>query len=133
MFGHVFIRTATNDEPLEEFSRAFFERIGVTQVLEGDSTHYIDGIYFVGSAFGIDGRLSYADEEGLPDYLFWLSMQPTHRDDHGAEYLHEHAHSLARFLSTFGWRTFVPDDYCTVAGEHEGTVYLPNSNATGIA
>ena len=131
MFGHVFIHTASNDEPLEQFASLLFERLGITRFHERESSNYVEGFYFLGTAFGIEGALAYADEQGLPDYRFWLSIEPVQHGAPGGDYLHQHALSLAALLSTFGWRTFVPNDFCTVAGDHEGTVFPANSNATG--
>jgi hypothetical protein len=133
MFGHVLICTVANDEPLEQFSQVLFGHLGVTHVEERESSNYVEGFYFRGIAFGIDGNLAYADERGLSGYRFWLSVRPTQRGGRSGDYLHEHAHSLALFFSSFGWRTFVPDDFSTVASENEGTVYLPQSHADGNA
>ena len=122
MFGHIFISTDSETQPLEEFARRLFSRLGVARFEERESSNYVEGHYFQGIAVGIEITVAYADEQGLQDYRFWVSLQPEPPGIHG-DYLHEHAHTLAQLLSQHGWRCFVPDDFTTVSGDHEGKIY----------
>ncbi len=123
MFGHVFIATDSSQQSLEEFARRLFSRLGVAHFEERESSNYVEGHYFRSVAVGIEITVAYADEQGLQDYRFWISMQPEPSGNPDGNYLHEHAHTLAQMLSQHGWRCFVPDDFGTVGGEHEGRVY----------
>ncbi len=123
MFGHIFISTDSATQPLEEFARRLFSRLGVAHFEERESSNYVEGHYFRGIAVGIEITVAYADEQGLQDYRFWVSLEPEPPGIQDGHYLHEHAHTLARLLSQHGWRCFVPDDFTTVSGDHEGKIY----------
>ena len=123
MFGHIFISTDSATLRLEEFARELFSRLGVSRFEERESSNYVEGHYFRGAAVGIDMKIAYADEQGLQDYRFWISMQPEAPGIADGGYLHQHAHTLAQLLSGHGWRCFVPDDFTTVSGDHEGKIY----------
>lgn len=123
MFGHVFISTDSATQPLDDFVRLLFRRLGVADFAEGESSNYVEGFYFRAIAVGIEMTVAYADEQGLQDYRFWISMRPERIGVVDGEYLHQHAHTVAQLLSQQGWRCFVPNDFTTVSGDHEGKVY----------
>ncbi len=123
MYAEIYIRAALKDQPLEEFSRRVFSRLGVAHFEERESSNYIEGHYFRAVALGIEVVIAFSDTRGLEDYRFCLTLTAEQSAGFDTGYLQEHAHTLARLMSLHGWRCFVPDDVLTVAGEQEGRVY----------
>ncbi len=99
------------------------EQICWLQLVLGALPNYVEGHYFRGVAVGIEVTVAYADEQGLQDYRFWVLLEPEPPGIQDGHYLHEHAHTLAHLFSQHGWRCFVPDDFTTVSGDHEGKIY----------
>jgi len=64
MFGHIFIATDSDNQPLEDFARRLFSRLGVARFEERESSNYVDGQYFRSIALGIEIEVAYADEQG---------------------------------------------------------------------
>ena len=123
MHAEIYIRAASTDQPLEEFSRRLFSRLGVAHFEERESSNYVEGHYFRAIALGIEVVIAHSDTRGLEDYRFCVTLTTEQSAGFDTGYLQEHAHTLARLLSQHGWRCFVPDDVLTVAGETEGRVY----------
>ncbi len=123
MIGHIFISTESSEQPLEEFARRLFSRLGVAQFEERESSNDVDEHYFRGCSAGIEVTVALADTRSLEGYRFWVTLEPELSGGLDGHYLHDHAYTLAQLFSRHGWRCFVPDDFTTVGGEHEGKVY----------
>lgn len=123
MHAEIYIRATSKDQPLGEFSRRLFSRLGVAHFEERESSNYVEGHYFRAIALGIEVVIAFADTRGLEDYRFCVTLTAEQSAGFDTGYLQEHAHTLARLLSQHGWRCLVPDDVLTVAGEAEGRVY----------
>lgn len=123
MFGHIFIATESSEQPLEDFARRLFSRLGVARFEERESSNYVDEHYFRSCAVGIEVTVALADTRGLEGYRFWVALDPEFSGSLDGHYLQDHAHRLAQLFSQHGWRCFVPDDFTTIGGEHEGRVY----------
>ena len=129
MYAEIYIRPVSKEQPLEEFARRLFCRLGVAHFEERESPNYVEGRYFRSIALGLEVVIAYADAEGLGSYRFCVTLEAEQSAGHDASYLQDHAHTLARLLSQHGWRCFVPDDVATVGGEHEGRVYEAHRDA----
>ena len=123
MHAEIYIRAASKDQPLEDFARRLFSRLGLAQFEERESSNYVEGHYFHSIALGLEVVISYADSKGLETYRFCVTLIAERSAGHNTSYLQDHAHTLARLLSQHGWCCLVPDDVATVGGEHEGRVY----------
>jgi hypothetical protein len=123
MHADIYIRAASKDQPLEEFARRIFSRLGVAHFEERESSNYVEGHYFRSIALGIEVVIAHADAQGLDDYQFCMTLTAEQSAGYDTGYLQDHAQTLARLLSQHGWRCFVPDDVTTVGGENEGTIY----------
>ncbi len=114
---------ALKDQPLEEFARRIFSRLGVAHFEERESSNYVGGHYFRSIALGIEVVIAFADSKGLEEYRFCVALTAEQSAGYDTSYLQNHAQTLARLLSAHSWRCFVPDDATTVAGDAEGTIY----------
>ena len=70
MHAEIYIRSSSQDQPLEESARRLFSRLGVSQFEERESSHYADGHYFRGAALGFEVVIALADTRGLETYRF---------------------------------------------------------------
>ena len=122
MHAEIYIR-ASNDQPLEEFARRIFSRLGVAHFEERESSNYVEGHYFRSIALGLEVVIAMADTQGLEGYQFCITLTAEQSAGYDTSYLQDHAQTLARLLSAHGWRCFVPDDVTTMKGEAEGTIY----------
>jgi hypothetical protein len=122
MHADIYIR-ASKDQPLEEFARLIFSRLGVARFEERESSNYVDGHYFRSIAHGLEVVIALADTQGLEEYRFRLTLTAEQSAGCDTSYMQDHAETLARLLSAHGWRCFVPDDVTTIKGEDEGTIY----------
>ena len=122
MHAEIYI-TASKNQPLEEFARRIFSRLGVAHFEERESSNYVDGRYFRSIALGFEVVIAMADTQGLEEYRFCLTLTAEQSAGCDTGYLPDHARTLARLLSAHGWRCFVPDDPTTLKGESEGTIY----------
>lgn len=123
MHAEIYIRAASKDQPLEEFARRIFSRLGVARFEKRESSNYVEGHYFCAVALGIEVVIAHADTQGLDVYQFCVTLTAEQSAGFETGYLQDHAHTLARLLSQHGWRCFVPDDVTTVGGEHDGKIY----------
>ena len=66
MVAEIYIREA--EQPLEEFARSVFSRLGVADVEERESSNYVEGHYFLSTALGIEVVIAFADRKGLSPF-----------------------------------------------------------------
>ena len=123
MHADIYIRAASKEQPLEDFARRIFSRLGVAHFEERESSNCVEGHYFRSTALGIEVVIAHADAEGLDNYRFCMTLTAEQSVGYDTGYLENHAQTLARLLSQHGWSCFVPDDTATVRGENEGTIY----------
>jgi hypothetical protein len=128
--GFIFVRPAKRDQALKDFATHIFRWLEISSFKErwvGKS----DDQQFVGSAVGIEVVIgenflnSYKGDykkKELEKYLFLIHLIPQSTGQ-SADYLVQHAHTLAWRLSHEGFRCFVPKNMTTVSSEHDGMVY----------
>ena len=123
MYAEIYIQAKSNNQPLEDFSRRLFSRLGVAHFEERESSNYVEGHYFQACALGIEIVIAHSDTRGLENYRFCITLKAEDSIGHNTSYLQDHAHTLARLLSKHGWRCFVPDAANSVSGEHDGQIF----------
>ncbi len=123
MHAEIYIKSASKDQPREEFAQRIFGHLGLVHFEERESSNYLEGHYFRSIAVGIELVIAFDDSEGLEGYRFCITLTVEQGAGYDTGYLQDHAQTLARLLSTHGWHCFVPDDVATVRGDNEGTIY----------
>jgi hypothetical protein len=124
--GHIFIRPKTSGLSLKDFAREFFQWLHIPRFEESVVNPKEPMTFYIGRAAGIEVDVSENGKRGLESYPFLVDLAPEGTKQ-SAEYLVQHAHTLAWRLSHDGFRCFVAKNLATVQGESEGMVYLPMS------
>ena len=121
--GTIFVRPPTSGQSLKDFAGHLFGWLGISSFTEDCfGSGKVDIQRFVGSAVGITVEIRENDRKELGDYPFTILMSPqgTHM---AADYLVQHAHTLAWRLSRDGFRCFVPKDVVAVRSDKDGMIY----------
>lgn len=127
--GTLYIRPAGGERSLQDFATQMFAWLGIPRFEEefgGKDDHSV----FVGSAVGITVWVQETPfkhwrephKTPLEKYPFVISLVPQ-GTNMAADYLVQHAHTLAWRLSHEGFRCFVPKDSTTANSERDGMVY----------
>lgn len=69
---HLFFKSS---QVLEEIKTKFFSALGITGVLEGDSSHYPEGIYFFCTVFGVEILLAHNNYDYDNVYNYFVSIK----------------------------------------------------------
>jgi len=121
--GTIFVRPPTSGQSLQDFASQMFGWLGISSFKEDVTGSWKVDIHFVvGSAVGITVEIRVNDrrELGLYPFVIFLSPQGTNM---AADYLVQHAHTLAWRLSREGFRCFLPKDVVTVRTDKDGMIY----------
>ncbi|PTU31745.1 hypothetical protein [Stenotrophobium rhamnosiphilum] len=103
----IFVR-ATRSQELSAFASVAFSAAQISDYKERESSHYVDGYYFLGKAEDIEMHVMYGDEPGLEQYGFWVSIS--------AESASVLAQQVAQLLSQNGWPCFIPSSNWALKG-----------------
>jgi hypothetical protein len=60
---------------LDDFVRAFFVAVGVSDYVERESAHCVEERYFLGQSHGIVFKAMRSDDDDHADLPFWISME----------------------------------------------------------
>lgn len=121
--GTIFVRPPASDQSLSDFASHLFGWLGIPRFTDECFGGWkVDIERFIGSAVGITVEIRANNKRVLEQYPFiiYLSPQGTNM---AADYLVQHAHTLAWRLSRDGFCCFVPKDIATVRSEQDGMIY----------
>lgn len=121
--GTIFVRTPTSRQSLRDFAPQMFCWFGISKLKDDVSGSWkADEHFVVGSAVGISVEIRENDRKELGKYSFvvFLSLQGTST---AADYLVQHAHTLAWRLSREGYCCFVPKEWVTIRSDEDGIIY----------
>ncbi len=121
--GTIFVRPLTSGQSLKDFASHLFGWLGISNFAEDCfGSGKVDVQRFIGSAVGITVEIRENNQRGMEQYplIIYLSPQGTSM---AADYLVQHAHTLAWRLSREGFRCFVPKDIVTVHSDQDGMIY----------
>jgi hypothetical protein len=92
---------AANDSVigLDELIHKIASILKLSTIVERESSNYYSGQYFTANLGNSKIRLYYLDTEGLEQYRFILSIEPSNQDQ---------IHNIASMLCNAGFNCFVP-------------------------
>ncbi|MFT4171342.1 MAG: hypothetical protein QM639_02185 [Rhodocyclaceae bacterium] len=62
-------------QKLDSFAKEFFALVGVADFRERESSHYVEGHYFVGAAKGLTFKVMMHSDEDHADLPFWVRVR----------------------------------------------------------
>ncbi len=89
-------------EPLDIFSARIAELLNFRELQKRDSSSYVGGEYFVGTALSVRVTFAVADDADLEGYDFWISIAPADIASESVDSLNGLADLLARRLTVNG-------------------------------
>jgi hypothetical protein len=121
--GTIFVRPPTSGQSLKDFASQMFGRLGIPNFTEDCfGSGKVDVQRFIGSAVGITVEIRENNKRGIEQYPFIIYLSPQ-GTSMAADYLVQHAHTLAWRFSREGFRCFVPKDMATVCNDKDGMIY----------
>jgi len=121
--GTIFVRPPTSGQSLKDFSSHLFGWLGIPSFTEDCFGGWkVDIERFIGSAVGITVEIRENNKKVLEPYPFIIYLSPQ-GTSMAADYLVQHAHTLAWRLSRDGFRCFVPKDLVIVHSDQDGMIY----------
>ena len=125
MEATVFACSTAGVATLEAAAKSIFELLGLESIEERESSNYVGGHYFLGHAANASVEVCLSDGSTMPEYPFWISIEPLARPVKGATRTIDAKESaIATTLAKNGWRIFVPvGRWGHKSWDGQGTVY----------
>jgi len=121
--GIIFVKPPASGQSLKDFGAQMFGWLGIPNFTEDCfGSGKVDVQRYIGSAVGITVEIRENNQKALEQYPFTIYVSPQ-GTNMAADYLVQHAHTLAWRLSREGFRCFVPKTMATVGNDQEGMTY----------
>jgi hypothetical protein len=121
--GTIFVQSPTSGQSLKDFASQIFGWLGIPNFTDECFGGWkVDIQRFVGSAVGVTVEIRENNKKGLEPYQFVVYLSPE-GTSMAADYLVQHAHTLAWRLSREGFRCFVPKAIATACNDKDGMIY----------